>query len=159
MEKTKHQVITSKELLAHWQGHRSLTRRCIEVFPEREYFEYSLGGMRTFAQLTEEMLSVSLPGLRQLATREMEELDERIDHRNSKERVLEIWDKATGEIDRYWNMISEDQFHDEVVTFGAYPGTVLSSVLYFIDNEIHHRGQAYVYMRTLGIEPPPFWDR
>ena len=25
-------------------------------------------------------------------------------------------------------------------------------LLYWIDNEIHHRGQAYVYLRALGIE-------
>ena len=30
---------------------------------------------------------------------------------------------------------------------------------YFVDNEIHHRGQGYVYLRALGIEPPAFWDR
>jgi uncharacterized damage-inducible protein DinB len=28
-----------------------------------------------------------------------------------------------------------------------------------IDNEIHHRGQGYVYLRALGIEPPPFCER
>ncbi|MGB4400232.1 MAG: DinB family protein [Daejeonella sp.] len=26
------------------------------------------------------------------------------------------------------------------------------------DNETHHRAQAYVYLRALGIEPPAFWD-
>jgi uncharacterized damage-inducible protein DinB len=31
--------------------------------------------------------------------------------------------------------------------------------LYAIDNEIHHRGQGYVYLRALGIEPPPFYER
>jgi uncharacterized damage-inducible protein DinB len=29
----------------------------------------------------------------------------------------------------------------------------------FIDNEVHHRGQGYVYLRALGVEPPPFWER
>jgi uncharacterized damage-inducible protein DinB len=32
-------------------------------------------------------------------------------------------------------------------------------IQYVIDNEIHHRGQGYVYLRELGIEPPPFWER
>ena len=32
-------------------------------------------------------------------------------------------------------------------------------VSHWIDNEIHHRGQAYVYLRALGIEPPHFWER
>ncbi|RYD85889.1 MAG: damage-inducible protein DinB, partial [Sphingobacteriales bacterium] len=35
----------------------------------------------------------------------------------------------------------------------------LQNILYFIDNEIHHRGQGYVYLRALGIEPPFFWER
>ncbi|HEU4878313.1 MAG TPA: DinB family protein [Gemmatimonadaceae bacterium] len=30
---------------------------------------------------------------------------------------------------------------------------------YIIDNEVHHRGQGYVYLRSLGIEPPPFYVR
>ena len=34
-----------------------------------------------------------------------------------------------------------------------------STILCAIDNEIHHRGQGYVYLRALGIEPPAFYDR
>ena len=49
---------------------------------------------------------------------------------------------------------------DETATaFGQYPGTVQDLILYVIDNEIHHRGQGYVYLRAMGIEPPPFYDR
>jgi len=43
--------------------------------------------------------------------------------------------------------------------FGQYEGKVHDLVLYAIDNEIHHRGQGYVYLRALGIEPPPFYER
>ncbi|MDP1570083.1 MAG: DinB family protein [Vicinamibacterales bacterium] len=43
--------------------------------------------------------------------------------------------------------------------FGQYPGTGYDILLYAIDNEIHHRGQGYVYLRALGIEPPGFYDR
>jgi len=45
------------------------------------------------------------------------------------------------------------------MAFGQYEGTNLSTILYLIDNEIHHRGQGYVYLRSLGIEPPYFWER
>jgi uncharacterized damage-inducible protein DinB len=31
--------------------------------------------------------------------------------------------------------------------------------MYFLDNEIHHRGQGYVYLRELGVEPPAFYQR
>lgn len=52
-----------------------------------------------------------------------------------------------------------ERYHENIVLFGKYEGTVWSSIYYFIDNEIHHRGQGYVYLRALGIEPPYFWDR
>ena len=45
------------------------------------------------------------------------------------------------------------------MAFGQYPGTTHDLILYVIDNEIHHRAQGYVYLRALGIEPPPFYDR
>ena len=32
-------------------------------------------------------------------------------------------------------------------------------ILYIIENETHQRGQAYVYLRALGIQPPFFWKR
>jgi uncharacterized damage-inducible protein DinB len=43
--------------------------------------------------------------------------------------------------------------------FGQWESSGLNTILYGIDNEIHHRGQAYVYLRALGIEPPAFYDR
>jgi uncharacterized damage-inducible protein DinB len=32
-------------------------------------------------------------------------------------------------------------------------------LLYIVDNEVHHRGQGYVYLRALGVEPPAFFQR
>ena len=46
-----------------------------------------------------------------------------------------------------------------MTAFGQYPGKAYDLVLYAIDNEIHHRGQGYVYLRALGIAPPPFYER
>ena len=34
-----------------------------------------------------------------------------------------------------------------------------AATIYTIDNEIHHRGQGYVYLRALGLEPPAFYER
>lgn len=151
--------ISTQQMLDHWQGHRRLTRKLIESFPEKDFFSFSIGGMRTCAALVQELLAIAAPGLRQIATGEDAVLEERIDFQNSKKRVLELWDEATADLDRYWKMIPEKQFSENIVTFGQYPGTVWSSILYFIDNEIHHRAQAYVYLRALGAEPPMFWER
>ena len=40
-----------------------------------------------------------------------------------------------------------------------YTGVLHDSSCTSIDNEIHHRGQGYVYLRALGKEPPPFYER
>ncbi len=152
-------VITSGELLQHWQGHRRLTRKLIEFFPEKEFFEYSIGGMRPFAKMVQELLAIAAPGIRQIAGGETEELNEDIKEANTKANILSLWDKATEDINRLWAEIPDKRFHETILAFGQYEGTVISSIFYFIDNEIHHRGQGYVYLRSLGIEPPPFWER
>jgi uncharacterized damage-inducible protein DinB len=152
-------VINAAELLNHWQGHRNLTRRVIEAFPEKEFFEFSIGGMRTAAGLIQELLSIAGPGLRQIATGEMVEQDHSPDLQNSKAHVLKLWDEATEQINHYWAMLTDERFHEEIVAFGMYPGTIWSTLFYFVDNEIHHRAQVYVYLRALGIEPPAFYER
>ena len=157
--KQVHQVISSSELLEHWQGHRSLTRKVIVAFSEKELFNYSVGGMRPFAEMTMELLGIATPGIREIVTGETSQLKEHFDHGNSKANLLEAWDKTTEEINALWPQISLERFHETIKTFGQYEGTVQSSIFYFIDNEIHHRGQGYVYLRSLGIEPPMFWDR
>ena len=48
-------VITPQQFLAHWQGHRRVTRRTIEAFPADKLFTHSIGGMRTFGDLAREM--------------------------------------------------------------------------------------------------------
>ena len=153
------EVITPDELLIHWQGHRALTRKVIEIFPEKEFFDHKIGGMRTFAEMCMELLGIAGPGIRELATGKQAELNEKIDHGNKKEVILRHWDETTDIIDTYWKDIPKKRFHDKVKAFGQFDGTVVSTLFYFMDNEIHHRGQGYVYLRSLGIEPPAFWDR
>lgn len=152
-------VITAEELLEHWQGHRRLTRRVIEAFPEKEFFDYAVAGMRPFAGLVQEMLAIAGPGLRQITDGTAEELNEHLDQADSKANILALWDEATAQINHYWAHIPAEKFQERILAFGQYEGTVWSTIFYFIDNEIHHRAQAYVYLRALGIEPPFFWER
>ena len=163
-EQTSEIVIAPKALLAHWQGHRKLTRKLIEAFPEKELFEYSVGGMRPFAGLVTEMLDMTVPGLLGVVTGQWQKV-EAMTHfkglltRSTKEELLAEWDLTTEKMNELWAMIPPDRFEENDLAFGQYEGTIYSFILYFIDNEIHHRGQGYVYLRSLGIEPPAFWDR
>ena len=162
-QKVQNPVFLSPEaLLDHWQGHRRLTRRMIEVFPEDKLFSYSVGGMRPFAELAMEMVRMGAPGIRGVvvgAFQKWEELEKSFPTPHTKEALLALWDRATDQINSLWPHIAPERFQELVKVFGQWEGPVYWSILYYIDNEIHHRGQAYVYLRSLGIEPPPFWER
>ncbi len=77
----------------------------------------------------------------------------------SKEDLLRAWDEATPQIEILFNAIPEERFHEEFNLFGEYKFPIIDNILYFIDNEIHHRAQGFVYLRLLKIEPPHFWER
>jgi uncharacterized damage-inducible protein DinB len=149
-------VITPEELLEHWQGHRRVTRRLIAAFPEAELFSYSIGGMRTFAVLAGELVRMAVPIARGVATGSW--TDSKADPK-TKAELLELWDKDTEELNRTFKSIPPHRFQEVDTAFGQWKGTGIWMILYAIDNEVHHRGQGYVYLRALGVEPPPFYDR
>ncbi|MBF4508138.1 damage-inducible protein DinB [Flavobacterium sp. JLP] len=154
------QVISSEDLLKHWQGHRALTRRIIEVFPEKDFFEFSIGGMRPFAKLVDELLAIAVPGLKGIVNKEIKAFtEEESEKLIFKAQYLEKWDEATLEINKYWEKLSVEDFSETFNLFGQYEFPVIQNILYFIDNEVHHRGQGYVYLRALNIQPPFFWER
>jgi len=153
------QVIQPEALLKHWQGHRNLTRRVIEAFPEKDLFDFSIGGMRPFAQLVSEMLSIGGPALKEIVRNEAKPYSEAGLALTTKEQLLQKWDEETATIHTYFNQIPMERFSETFNLFGQYEFPVIENILYFIDNEIHHRGQGYVYLRALGIEPPYFWER
>ena len=149
--------ISPQALLDHWQGHRRLTRRVIDTFPEEHLLTYSVGSMRPFGALAMELISMAEPMVRGVLTADWT----RLEHPSptSKHDILRLWDASTVAMDRLWPQIPPERFQETMTAFGQYPGRVHDLVLYVIDNEIHHRGQGYVYLRALGIEPPPFYER
>ena len=148
----------------HWQGHRRVTRRMIEAFPEEALFSFSVGGMRPFAAMAFEMISMANAGIRGVATRDWTP-QEGMDHHAGTSRpatraeLLAAWDATTALIDSLWPGIPASRFEEIDTAFGYYEGVVYGLLWYWIDNEIHHRGQGYVYLRALGLDPPAFWER
>jgi uncharacterized damage-inducible protein DinB len=153
------QVITPEDLLKHWQGHRALTRHVIEAFPEKDFFEFSIGGMRPFSKLTDELLAIAAPALKSIVNRDSQPFKEGEEKLIFKAQYLEKWDESTDEINKYWEQLKIEDFSENFNLFGQYEFPIVQNILYFIDNEVHHRGQGYVYLRALGIEPPFFWER
>jgi uncharacterized damage-inducible protein DinB len=77
----------------------------------------------------------------------------------TKAALLVLWDQATEEIVEIWPEIPAQRFAEIDKAFGQWENSGINTILYGIENEIHHRGQGYVYLRALGIEPPAFYDR
>jgi len=151
-------VISAEALLAHWQGHRRLTRRVIEVFPEDQLFKFSIGGMRPFSEMALEFVKMAAPIARGVATGKWTSADD-LPSPTTKAALLDLWDQATAEVNQIWPTIPAHRFAEVDKAFGQWENSGINTILYGIDNEIHHRGQGYVYLRALGIEPPAFWDR
>ncbi|WP_420388284.1 DinB family protein [Roseivirga sp.] len=154
--------ISTEAMLEHWQGHRNLTRRVIEAFPEDKLFNHSIGGMRPFAHMAMELIDIALPGVKSLVSGQWEnvsEFDHTKDMPSTKADLLKLWDKTTEVINEYGPQITSERYQRVEVAFGQYENHNYSTLLYFVDNEIHHRGQAYVYLRSLDIQPPFFWER
>jgi uncharacterized damage-inducible protein DinB len=149
--------ITPDALLAQWQGHRRLTRRVIDAFPEDKLFTFSVGGMRTFGELAMEIVTMGVPMVRGAVSGDWSTSRSR-DPR-PKQELLDLWDESTEQLEALWPQIPPQRFHETLTAFGQYTDVLHNLILYVIDNEIHHRGQGYVYLRALGIAPPPFYDR
>jgi uncharacterized damage-inducible protein DinB len=157
-------TINPVQLLGHWQGHRRLTRKVIEAFPEDKLFTYSIGGMRTFAMMVQEFLDMAVPGLQGVISGKWQQAKDmphfsQTSKPATKNELLALWDEATEQINTLWPTIPANRFQEMDKAFGQWDGPIYFFIFYWIDNEIHHRGQGTVYLRSLGIEPPAFWDR
>jgi uncharacterized damage-inducible protein DinB len=156
--------VSTSNFLNEWLGHRRLTRKVIAAFPESKLFTYNIGGMRSFGEMVKELIDVSGTGIKGIALDKWENTGGFTDHslsesQQSKDDLLKLWDQSTEEIIKYFAQISQERLEETVLAFGQYEGKVFSTILYFKDNEIHHRAQGVVYLRSLGIEPPAFYDR
>jgi uncharacterized damage-inducible protein DinB len=150
-------ALSTEEVLKQWQGHRRLTRRTIEAFPEDKLFSFSVGGMRPFSELAWEFIRMAVPIVDGVATGNWEEYAGT--KPTTKAELLAVWDRQTREINDRFPAIPTHRFAEIDKAFGQWEGSGIHTILYAIDNEIHHRGQGYVYLRALGIEPPHFWER
>lgn len=123
--------------------------------------------MRPFAELTIELVRMAVPGLRAVINdrwQTWEELIVEYPTPETKHDLLYVWDNITLELNS-WRARPADRFHQRITSLaGQYEGPkgkkpAFLIILYLIDNEIHHRRQGYVYLRSFHVEPPPFWER
>jgi uncharacterized damage-inducible protein DinB len=150
-------VLTADDLLKDWQRNRRLTRRTIEAFPEDRLFQFSIGGMRPFAELASELIGMTAPVVEGVSTGKWEQY--KAAKPTTKTELLRLWDEQTVELDAKFPEIPPARFSEVDKVFGQWENSGTGTIQYAIENEIHHRGQGFVYLRALGIEPPAFWKR
>jgi uncharacterized damage-inducible protein DinB len=150
-------ALSADDVLKYWQGHRRLTRKVIEAFPEDKLFSFSQGGMRPFAEMAWEFIRMAVPIVDGVAGGHWEEYAGT--KPTTKAELLAVWDRQTREINERFPAIPPHRFAGIDKAFGQWEASGIATIQYAIDNEIHHRGQGYVYLRALGIEPPHFWER
>lgn len=152
--------LTPDALLPYWQGHRRLTRRTIEVFPEDHLFAFAPATpLRSFGEMMSEVVSMIEPTVRGLANGQWHfPVPPEI---ATEGQLLDAWEEADRALAAEWPSIGASRFRDSdaTVSSGLPPQPNADYVLYQIDNEIHHRAQGFIYLRLLGVEPPPFHER
>ncbi|SEI93866.1 Uncharacterized damage-inducible protein DinB (forms a four-helix bundle) [Deinococcus reticulitermitis] len=155
-------TLSPAQFLAHWQGHRQLTRQVIEAFPDDQLFAYHALDMRTFGELANEIHEITEYTVSGLLTDEWREPDpddaDSFGGLNDKAALLAAWDALTARLDREFLSVPSSRFAETRRLFWG-EKTGLGWALYALDNEIHHRGQGYVYLRELGVKPPDFFAR
>lgn len=80
---------------------------------------------------------------------------------DNRERLLEACDEVRKHTRELWDKVTVDRLQEVEPDrfFGGPPDSHFNRIQYALENEIHHRGQAYIYLRLLGIEPPAFYMR
>ncbi len=164
---TKEVFLSPEALLEHWQGHRRLTRRTAQAFPEDQLFTFSADSMRPFGAMVLEVAIMLEPTLQHLlgegADFSMEQWAKKTEaaqrETTTRAELLRRWDESSATLQEAWPRIPSERFRATESAFGLPPMPNPYFVLYAVDNEIHHRAQGYVYLRMLGVEPPAFWER
>ena len=150
------ELLTPEALLTNLKDVRALTRNVIEAFPEKELFEFSVANLRPFSQMVEEFLMITNYIFTETLHEKHTPFYTEGQFPTNKAEVLALWERATEILDREWTKVGD---YTQPLTIYQMTFSFAQWILYAIENESHHRGQGYTYLRALNIEPPFFWAR
>lgn len=153
-------LLTPAQLQEILEENRRLTVRTLQAFPEQELFSYAAPSMRTAAELFKEIIELQRAFVRGIATGEWVYGDT-TNAVATKTGLLEAFAALRSQTVAWWEKITADRLlavEDDGFGFWA-PRANLTRLIYALENENHHRGQVYVYLRQLGVEPPVYYER
>ena len=145
--------MTKNAILKYWENVRKLTMRVFDQFPEDQFGFRPVEGVRNVAEQFDHILIAELFARIGIITGIWDitpfkgDRDLRPD--TLRKKLYNENKKTLG----LFRLLPEGQFMKIYHTpFGAITGEAL--IYETIDEEIHHRGNLYVYLRILGLEPP-----
>lgn len=153
------ELLNPAQLLEMLEGNRRLTLRVAEAFPADQLFAFKPAeALRPFADMVKEIIGIEKAYVHGIATGEWVYQPAEAD---TKEALLALAHEVREQTRQAWPKVTAERLLAVEVDgfFGDHPQANLGRIWYALENEIHHRGQGYTYLRALGIEPPPFWER
>lgn len=149
-------------LLEQWEGNRRLTLRVARAFPADRLCAFApVAPLRPFGAMLDELARIQLAYMRGLAEDRWAWDAQDPPQASDAAGAIAFLEEASDYTRRVWGRMSAATLltpRPDPFFFGA-DKRPYDWLLYCVENEIHHRGQGYVYLRALGIEPPHFWER
>lgn len=144
-----------------WEGNRRLTIRTVEAFPDDQLFHFKPAEpLRPFGEMVIEIINLERVFIRGIAQGQWT-FDNPFGEVKTKADLLAACESVRIETRTRWGDISEERLKtvEDDPLFGGPPQSHFDRLFYALENEIHHRGQGYIYLRLLGITPPAFYER
>jgi uncharacterized damage-inducible protein DinB len=152
--------LTKNDFFEIFEGNRRLTMRVIEAFPEDKLFSYTPDEkLRPFVEMVKEIVNIEYGYMQGIALDKWEYKDV-FEGVTTTEDLIKISNEIREETRKMWEEMNEERL--SIVVKDPFFGPEQSHfarLQYALENEIHHRGQGYTYLRILGIEPPEFYVR
>ena len=145
--------MTKNAILKYWENVRQLTLRVFDLFPEDRFDFKPVDNVRSVAEQFDHILICELYARIGMLTGIWDTTpfsgERDLGRSTLRDKLYKENKKTLG----LFRMLPEGQFIKIYNTpFGAISGEVI--IYETIDEEIHHRGNLYTYLRLLGIAPP-----
>ncbi len=145
--------MTKTAVLKYWVNVRRLTMKLFDLFPEDNFDFRPVETIRTVAEQFDHILIAELYArigiLMGVWSLEPFAGNRDLNRNTIRNKLFQEHEKTIGLL----RMLPEGRFLKIYDTpFGSISGETI--IYETIDEEIHHRGNLYTYLRILGIEPP-----